>query len=67
MDEFQIGKEEKTLDTYVSEIVTAYMKRYDNNVLLVAKKLDIGKSTIYNMINSNKISVATKRKRKSIL
>lgn len=48
---------EKTLREYTGEIISGYLKKYDNNVVLVAKKLDIGKSTIYNMIQKKEIEV----------
>lgn len=47
--------EEKTLKEYNNEIITHFMKKYDQNVVLVAKKLNIGKSTIYNLLKSNEI------------
>jgi len=39
--------EEMTLRDYTFKIIKHYLDKYDNNVLEVAKKLDIGKSTIY--------------------
>lgn len=42
--------EEMTLKEYNQKIVNAYLDKYDNNVILVAKKLGIGKSTIYRML-----------------
>ena len=45
---------EKTLKEYDWEIIRSYLKKYNNNVVEVAIKLDIGKSTIYNMIKSEK-------------
>jgi len=39
--------EEMTLRDYTFKIIKYYLDKYDDNVLLVAKKLDIGKSTIY--------------------
>ena len=36
---------------YISK---TYLKKYDNNVIKVAEKLDIGKSTIYNMLKKKK-------------
>jgi transcriptional regulator with PAS, ATPase and Fis domain len=47
--------EELTLDEYNSRIIKWYLNRYNNNVLQVADKLDIGKSTIYRMIKEGKI------------
>lgn len=52
-----IAGQEKTLEQYNIEIINHYMKKYDNSVLTVARKLDIGKSTIYRMIKSNSISL----------
>ena len=48
--------EEKSLREYNCDIIKFYLEKYDNNVLLVAKKLDIGKSTIYKMIQEKEIS-----------
>lgn len=39
--------EEMTLRDYTFKIIMYYLDKYDNNVIKVAKKLDIGKSTIY--------------------
>lgn len=39
--------EEMTLQEYLYRIIRNYLNKYDNNVLEVAKKLDIGKSSIY--------------------
>ncbi|MEX2336511.1 MAG: sigma-54 dependent transcriptional regulator [Fulvivirga sp.] len=39
--------EEMSLKDYTFRIMKYYLDKYDNNVLLVANKLDIGKSTIY--------------------
>lgn len=44
--------EEKTLREYTSEIILYHLKKNNNDVLKTAKKLDIGKSTIYNLIQS---------------
>ena len=46
--------EEMTLKEYNNRIIKSFLKRYDNNVLKVADKLDIGKSTIYRMIQEEK-------------
>lgn len=45
--------EEKTLKEYTAEIIAHYLKKNNNDVLKTAKKLDIGKSTIYNLIKSS--------------
>ncbi len=47
--------EEKTLKAYTIEIIKHFLKKYDNNVVRVAEKLDIGKSTIYKMIQDKEI------------
>lgn len=39
--------EEMSLRDYTFKIIRYYLEKYDNNVLKVAQKLDIGKSTIY--------------------
>ncbi|MDB5275839.1 MAG: response regulator [Ferruginibacter sp.] len=49
--------EEKTLRQYTCFIVKHFLKKYDNDVLLVADKLDIGKSTIYKMIQQKEIVI----------
>jgi DNA-binding NtrC family response regulator len=47
----------KTLREYTNDIISHYMKAYDNNVVKVAEILDIGKSTIYNLIKSGAITL----------
>ena len=49
----EILNEELTLREYELRIVNAYLKKYDNNTKLVAKKLDIGLSTIYRMLKED--------------
>jgi DNA-binding NtrC family response regulator len=39
--------QEMTMQEYLYRIVRHYLNKYDNNVLEVAKKLDIGKSSLY--------------------
>lgn len=46
---------EKTLRGYTLEIIQHYLDKYDNNVVQVAEKLDVGKSTIYNMLKSGEL------------
>lgn len=41
---------EKTLEQYEREIIRHFLKKYDNNISLVAEKLNIGKSSIYRYI-----------------
>lgn len=42
--------DEMSLKEYTRRIIHHYLKKYDENVLLVADKLDIGKSTIYRIL-----------------
>ncbi|HRH50828.1 MAG TPA: sigma-54 dependent transcriptional regulator [Panacibacter sp.] len=49
--------EEKTLKDYTIDIIKHYLHKYGNNVLKVADKLDIGKSTIYKMIQLKEIEI----------
>ena len=46
--------EDKTMKEYTSDIIMRFLKKYDGNVFKVAEKLDIGKSTIYNILKENK-------------
>lgn len=48
-------QEELALRDYTNRIIKYYLEKYDNDVLLVAKKLDMGKSTIYRMLKENMI------------
>lgn len=47
LDEDNLLLKEMTLEVYTYRIIRSYLNKYDNNVLEVAKKLDIGKSSIY--------------------
>lgn len=49
--------EETTLKEYTTRIIKHYLNKYDNNILKVADKLDIGKSTIYKMIKDHEIVI----------
>jgi two-component system, NtrC family, response regulator AtoC len=44
---------EKTMQEYNWDIIQFYLKKYNNNVVLVADKLGIGKSTIYNLLKKH--------------
>jgi transcriptional regulator with PAS, ATPase and Fis domain len=46
-----------TLRDYTTKIIKHYLEKYDNNVLEVADKLDIGKSTIYRMIKNKELII----------
>jgi DNA-binding NtrC family response regulator len=50
-------KKEMTLREYEVKIVQHFLDRYNKNVVQVAKKLDVGKSTIYRMVKSNEIKI----------
>jgi two-component system, NtrC family, response regulator AtoC len=47
---------ERSLKEYERQIIQHYLQKYQNDVLLVARKLDVGKSTIYRMIQSGELS-----------
>jgi DNA-binding NtrC family response regulator len=47
--------QEMTMEQYQKEIINSYLKKYNNNVVLVAQKLNMGKSTIYNMLQKKEI------------
>lgn len=49
--------QETSLKSYTNQIIQHYLDKYDYDVLLVAQKLDIGKSTIYRMIQNNEVKV----------
>lgn len=44
-----------TLEQYTYNIIHHYLERFDNNVLEVAKRLEVGKSTIYRLLKDGKI------------
>jgi len=46
--------DELTLKDYTHRIIDTYLDRYDQNIKLVAEKLDIGVSTIYRMLKERK-------------
>lgn len=46
--------EEMTLKEYTNRIIDIYLDKYDQNIKLVAQKLDIGVSTIYRMLKERK-------------
>lgn len=50
-----ILKTEMTLDDYTNKIIQFYLDKYQHNVIQVAKKLSIGKSTIYRLIQEGKL------------
>jgi len=48
---------EKTLEEYSYDIIRHFLIKYNQNVRLVAKKLGIGKSTIYRMLQNKEITL----------
>jgi DNA-binding NtrC family response regulator len=48
---------EKTMEEYNWDVIMTFLKKYNNNVMMVAKKLGIGKSTIYNLIKKNDLQL----------
>lgn len=52
-----ILNQEITLKEYTTQIIQHYLDKYDSDILLVARKLDVGKSTIYRMIQTNELTV----------
>jgi DNA-binding NtrC family response regulator len=46
---------EISLKEYNNQIIQHYLDKYDSDVLLVARKLDLGKSTIYRMLKSHEL------------
>jgi two-component system, NtrC family, response regulator AtoC len=48
---------ERTLDEYNLDIIKHFLSKYNQNVRLVAKKLGIGKSTIYRMLQKKEFSL----------
>jgi DNA-binding NtrC family response regulator len=51
-------KQEMTLRDYTRNIINYYLEKYNHDIVTVAKKLDIGKSTIYRMIKNGELKVA---------
>jgi len=47
--------EEATLEEYNKRIITHFLNKYDNRVRVVAQKLNIGKTTIYRLMNEGKL------------
>ena len=48
-------EESMSLDDYCARIIRTYLNKYNNDISLVAEKLQIGKSTIYRMKQENRI------------
>jgi len=54
----QLLMKEISLREYERQIIQHYLDKYNRDVLLVARKLDIGKSTIYRMIQNGELKTA---------
>lgn len=50
-------KTELSLKEYTAKIVQYYLDKYDKNVIKAAKALQVGKSTIYRMIQANEVKL----------
>ncbi len=50
-----------TLKEYTLKLIQQYLDEYDYDVLAVAGKLDVGKSTIYRMINSQQLKISKRK------
>ena len=48
---------ELTLKEFEIQVMQHFLDKYDKDVLLVAKKLDVGKSTLYRMIQAGELKV----------
>ncbi|MBF9255549.1 sigma-54-dependent Fis family transcriptional regulator [Pontibacter sp. 172403-2] len=48
---------ERSLKDYTIAIIQHFLDKYDYNVLLVAQKLDVGKSTLYRMIQNQELRI----------
>ena len=51
----EILTEERTLEEYQKLIIRHFLDKYDNQVRLVAKKLGVGKTTIYRLMKEGKV------------
>lgn len=52
----EILSEELTMKDYQMRIIHLYLKQYNDDIGLVAEKLDIGQSTIYRLLKENPVS-----------
>lgn len=57
---------ELTLREYTFRIIHHFLKKYDNNIKLVADKLDIGQSSIYRFLKDEKFPSIKKEKEKQL-
>jgi two-component system response regulator AtoC len=47
-------QDEKTMEGYMLQIIKHYLGKYNNDIPLVSRKLDLGKSTIYKLLKAHK-------------
>ena len=50
--------QDMTLKDYTTRIIQHFLNKYNGNIILTAKKLDIGKSTIYKMVQDRELQVS---------
>lgn len=56
-EELDFIKKEMPLKDYNAKIIQHFLDKYNYDVLLVAKKLEVGKSTLYRMINKGEVTL----------
>jgi len=54
----EVMNEELTMKDYELRILRSYLKKYDDNIKVVAEKLDIGQSTIYRILKNNGLTAS---------
>jgi DNA-binding NtrC family response regulator len=55
-DQENLFNQELTLKEYNIRIIQRFLQKYDQNIPVVAEKLDIGKSTIYRMYQNGELA-----------
>jgi len=55
-DRENLFNQELTLKEYNIRIIQRFLQKYEQNIPVVAEKLDIGKSTIYRMYQNGELS-----------
>jgi len=53
----ELMSKELTLKDYNLKIIQHFLDKYERNVVDVARRLDIGKSTIYRMVKNNELEI----------
>lgn len=54
---FTVNANNQTLKQYTTQLIQHYLDTNDYDVLKVAKKLDVGKTTLYRMINNDELKL----------